>query len=197
MAKSANWKVLGIDKDRVYEVRDTKKRHIVDLEQGECTCRQWQLSGLPCGHVCAVGRFAGLTSVKKLAKAWFYNTTLKGTYEDMVYPLKDMTMWDTPDDIQVVSPPIVCNRRPGRPKKRNRIPSQGEVPTIIRCGRCGRPGHNRLTCNATIVIEKVEILFIMPQLSSCDYWGPNVYVYLYTEKSSRSKEKDPCGGGFI
>lgn len=95
---------MGIEKDRVYEVRDTKKRHIVDLEQGHCTCRQWQLSGLPCGHVCAVGRFAGLTSVKKLAKAWFYNTTLKGTYKDIIYPLKDVTEWDTPDDIEPVSP---------------------------------------------------------------------------------------------
>ena len=30
MAKSANWKVMGIEKERLYEVRDTKKRHIVD-----------------------------------------------------------------------------------------------------------------------------------------------------------------------
>lgn len=158
MAKSANWKVIGIEKDRVYEVRDTKKCHIVDLEQGECTCRQWQLSGIPCGHVCAVGRFAGLSSVKKLAKAWFFNSTLKGTYGDIIYPLKDVTMWDTPADIQCVSPPVATKRPAGRPKKRNRILSQGEVPTRNSCGRCGGAGHNRLTCNALIVKEKVYVL---------------------------------------
>jgi hypothetical protein len=51
-----------------------------------------------------VGRFVGLTSVKKLAKAWFYNATLKGTYKDIIYPLKYVTVWDTPDDIEPVSP---------------------------------------------------------------------------------------------
>ena len=122
MEKSANWKVRGIEKDKVYEVRDQWRSHVVDLAQGECTCRQWQLSGLPCGHVCAVGRFAGLTSVKKLAKAWFYNTTIKGTYAEVIYPLKDITMWDMPDQLQTVSPPVVGKRQAGRPKKKTGFP---------------------------------------------------------------------------
>lgn len=155
MEKSANWKVLGIEMDKIYEVRDTKRRHVVDLEQGECTCRQWQLSGLPCGHVCAVARFAGLTSVKILAKPWFYNKTLKGTYAEIIYPLKDITMWETPGDIQQVAPPVITKRRAGRPKKNERIPSQGEVPTRNHCGRCGRPGHNRQSCNVPLVTDKV------------------------------------------
>lgn len=155
MEKSANWKVLGIEMDKIYEVRDTKRRHVVDLEQGECTCRQWQLSGLPCGHVCAVARFAGLTSVKILAKPWFYNKTLKGTYAEIIYPLKDITMWETPGDIQQVAPPVITKRRAGRPKKNKRIPSQGEVPTRNHCGRCGRPGHNRQSCNVPLVTDKV------------------------------------------
>ena len=171
---------MGIEKDRVYEVRDTKKRHIVDLEQGQCTCRQWQLSGLPCGHVCAVGRFAGLTSVKKLAKAWFYNTTLKGTYKDIIYPLKDVTEWDTPDDIEPVSPPLATKRPAGRPKKRNRIPSQGEVPTRNSCGRCGGAGHNRLTCNAIMVKEKVDIRIIMTKVNCCVFFASNVF-FNFTE----------------
>ena len=157
MEKSANWKVRGIEKDKVYEVRDQWRSHVVDLAQGECTCRQWQLSGLPCGHVCAVGRFAGLTSVKKLAKAWFYNTTIKGTYAEVIYPLKDITMWDMPDQLQTVSPPVVGKRQAGRPKKKDRIPSQGEVPTRKTCGRCGAAGHNRTTCNTPLVTEKVKV----------------------------------------
>jgi hypothetical protein len=30
------------------------RRHIVYLEQQECTCRQWQVSGKPCSHALAV-----------------------------------------------------------------------------------------------------------------------------------------------
>lgn len=191
MEKSANWKVIGIDQDRVFEVRDTKKRHIVDLEQGECTCRQWQLSGLPCGHVCAVGRFAGLTSVKKLARPWFYNSTLKGTYKDLIYPLKDVTLWDKPADIQVVSPPLSTKRAAGRPKKRNRIPSQGEVPTRFSCGRCGGPGHNRLTCNAIVVKEKVEILICMTKLNNCWVFLGHLMFFLlfYTRHATKGLVK--------
>ncbi|PWA88193.1 hypothetical protein CTI12_AA120990 [Artemisia annua] len=121
------------------------------LSNGGCTCRQWQLSGLPCGHVCAVARFVGLTSVKRLAKAWFYNKMLKGTYEPIIYPLKDTTMWENPDHIQQVSPPLVNKRQAGRPKKNKRIPSQGEVPTR---NSCGRSEHNRRACNTPLVTEK-------------------------------------------
>ena len=65
-----------------------------------------------------MGRFAGLTSVKKLVKAWFYNTTLKGTYKDIIYPLKDVTEWETPDGIDPVSPPLATKRPAGRQKKK-------------------------------------------------------------------------------
>ncbi|PWA75674.1 hypothetical protein CTI12_AA240860 [Artemisia annua] len=167
MEKSASWKVLGIEMDRVYEVRDTKRRHVVDLEHGECTCRQWQLSSLPCGYVCAVARFAGLTSVKRLAKAWFYNKTLKGTYEPIIYPLKDTTMWETPDHIQQVAPPLVNKRQACRPQKNKRIPSQGEVPIRNSYGRCGRYGHNRRACNTPLVTEKVTIIHFSNQVKTC------------------------------
>ncbi|GJX54965.1 transposase, MuDR, MULE transposase domain protein, partial [Tanacetum coccineum] len=66
---------------------------------------KWQLSGLPCGHVCAVARVEGLTSVNYLAKPWFLNKTIKGTYKGLFFHVKDVSTWQIPYEIQQVLPP--------------------------------------------------------------------------------------------
>ncbi|GKD28048.1 transposase, MuDR, MULE transposase domain protein [Tanacetum coccineum] len=66
---------------------------------------KWQLSGLPCGHVCAVARVEGLTSVNNLAKPWFLNKTIKGTYAGLFFPMTDVSTWEIPNEIQQVLPP--------------------------------------------------------------------------------------------
>ncbi|GJS44540.1 transposase, MuDR, MULE transposase domain protein [Tanacetum coccineum] len=148
MLKSSNWIVNGVVRYNIYEVRDNKMIHMVYLEKGECTCRRWQLSGLPCGHVCAIARVEALTNVNNLAKPWFLNSTIKATYEGIVYPVKDIPTWQTPNDLQVVLPPVMGNKLPGRPKNKDRIRSQGEGPILTRCGRClAMGGHNRMAYN--------------------------------------------------
>ncbi|GJZ67164.1 phospholipase-like protein [Tanacetum coccineum] len=116
MLKSSNWIVNGVVRYNIYEVRDNKMIHMVYLEKGECTCRRWQLSGLPCGHVCAIARVEALTNVNNLAKPWFLNSTIKATYEGIVYPVKDIPTWQTPNDLQVVLPLVMGNKLPGRQK---------------------------------------------------------------------------------
>ena len=36
------------------EVKKGRQNVIVDFELKTCTCRQWQLDGIPCGHVIRV-----------------------------------------------------------------------------------------------------------------------------------------------
>ncbi|GJZ39254.1 transposase, MuDR, MULE transposase domain protein [Tanacetum coccineum] len=110
-------------------------------------CRKWQLSGLPYGHVCDVCRVSGLTNCNLWAKPWFKKTTLKTTYQEMVYPLKDSKMWQAPNDLQLVLPPVMIKRPAGRPKNKDRILSTNEASTVALCTRCGIKGHNRNGCN--------------------------------------------------
>ncbi|GJT48968.1 transposase, MuDR, MULE transposase domain protein [Tanacetum coccineum] len=98
--KSSNWSVKGIIQYKIYEVRDNHRIHVVYLDKAECTCQRWQLLGLPCGHVCAVARVKGLTSVNYLAKPWFLNKTSKGTYEGLFFLVKDVSTWKIPYEIQ-------------------------------------------------------------------------------------------------
>ncbi|GJY86142.1 transposase, MuDR, MULE transposase domain protein [Tanacetum coccineum] len=81
------------------------------------------------------------------AKPWFTKTTLKDTYQELVNPLKDPKLWETPNDLQVVLPPIMNKRPAGRPKNKDRIRSTNEALTLASCTRCGMNGHNRNGCN--------------------------------------------------
>ncbi|GJW63266.1 transposase, MuDR, MULE transposase domain protein [Tanacetum coccineum] len=152
--KSSNWSVRGILKNELYQVRDNQGIHTVNLQKGECTCRRWQISGLPCGHVCAVARVEGLTSVNNLAKPWFLIKTIKATYAGLFFPVTDVSTWEIPNEIQQVLPPDMGKKQSGRPKNRDRIRSQGEGPIINKCGRCGVKGHNRTAC--TVPLPKLQ-----------------------------------------
>nr|GEW17358.1 hypothetical protein [Tanacetum cinerariifolium] len=99
---------------------------------------------------CAKIRVEGLTNVNNLAKLWFLNSTIKATYEGIIYLVKDIPTWHTPNDLQVVLPPVMGNKLPGRPKNIDRIRSQGEGPILTRCGRCGAMDHNRTTSNVPL-----------------------------------------------
>ncbi|GJZ06366.1 transposase, MuDR, MULE transposase domain protein [Tanacetum coccineum] len=126
MLKSLNWKVNDIDSLKVYEVFDNKVVHQVDCINFLCTCRKWQLSGLPCGHVCAVSRVCGLTNCNLWAQPWFMNTTLKDTYRELVYPLKDVSTWEAPNDLQQVLPPVMVKQPAGRPKIQTAYSQKGK-----------------------------------------------------------------------
>ena len=47
------WSVSGVD-NTTYQVHDFKSGGIVNLREKTCSCRYWQLTGLPCGHVIMV-----------------------------------------------------------------------------------------------------------------------------------------------
>ncbi|GKE17145.1 transposase, MuDR, MULE transposase domain protein, partial [Tanacetum coccineum] len=135
MLKSANWTVRPIDHLKLFQVFNKLEVHQVDLVAFQCSCRKWQLSRLPCGHVCVVCRVSGLTNCNLWAKPWFKKTTLKSTYQEMVYPLKDPKKWQAPNDLQLVLPPVMIKRPAGRPKNKKRIHSTNQSMTIPSCTR--------------------------------------------------------------
>lgn len=140
MVKSATWVVKGIEMFKLYQVTDSRLVHVVDFKKRECTCCKWQLSGLPCGHVCAVSRAESLNNNSSWALKWFKKTELKNTYQEKVYPLKDSKQWRTPADLQIVKPPVR---------------SQGEEPKSTKCTRCDKTGHTRESCYVPLVTTKV------------------------------------------
>ncbi|KAK9065818.1 hypothetical protein SSX86_015219 [Deinandra increscens subsp. villosa] len=141
----ATWKVSGIDPTH-FQVADRFRTGLVDLDDRTCSCRVWQLSGLPCGHVIAVSRFLKQTDVSNLAMVWFTRDVYKLTYTHSIKPLPDESEWERPHHLIKLLPPLMNKRQSGRPRANKRIPSQGEEITQVSCTRCGEAGHHRDTC---------------------------------------------------
>ncbi|PWA65055.1 hypothetical protein CTI12_AA334590 [Artemisia annua] len=95
-----------------------------------------------------------MTSCNHLAKRWFRTTTLKATYQALIYPLGEYDSWELPTNLQVVKPPSMVKPQPGRPKNKDRIRSQGEEPRENSCQRCGSGAHTRGECSAPLPKNK-------------------------------------------
>ncbi|GJT48685.1 hypothetical protein Tco_0974842, partial [Tanacetum coccineum] len=59
-------------------------------------------------------------------------------------------------DIPLLLLLILGKNLPGRPKKKDRVPSQGEGRKNNKCGRCGSKGHNRTACNVPVPKKPVD-----------------------------------------
>ncbi|XP_023762273.2 uncharacterized protein LOC111910670 [Lactuca sativa] len=154
--RTTGWSVSGVS-DALYEVHDFKHGSIVDLRQETCTCKYWEGTGLPCGHVIMLLKHLKKTNFRQLAIDAYKMETYRSTYEEPVYPLPEPCDWEIPADMMVVKPPIMDTRQAGRPRNRNRIPSQGEEPIIRRCSICDSTTHNAATC-PTLVPKKQKRL---------------------------------------
>ena len=137
--------VEGVNKDLV------PWRFIVDLDNHECTCRGWQLTGLPCVHAIA---FIGTRRVllEDFVHPYYSVQKFIAAYASAVPPMPDKEEWEKVDLGFKLLPPL-CYRAAGRPRKR-RIVGSEEGGTSSRgkrrCKRCGGFGHLQKTYNEIV-----------------------------------------------
>lgn len=129
-----------------------KAELMVDLDNKTCTCRTWQMSGIPCVHCCAVCRSVDVP-LTSLVDEWFLKLKQENIYRHTIIP---METHDQPDvsglseDVHWTDPsyamrPPNTKRPVGRPRK-NRIESQFLTHRQNHCSKCQTPGHNRASC---------------------------------------------------
>ena len=125
----------------------------VDIMKRTCTCRGWQMFGIPCEHATTVILFIGHNV------ADFVDECYKFPMQELIYTgsFSSIKTHDMPivDDHGVVRSitgqvflslkPPHAKRPPGRPKKK-RIESQFQDKQTVHCSRCYMSGHNRKTC---------------------------------------------------
>jgi hypothetical protein len=149
---SQNCSAIYNGEDR-YEVKYFDvHRFTVSLSEKTCSCRYWQLSGLPCPHavVCIHHK---TNSLDDYVAPCFRVSEFKKTYAYCLNPLNGMPMWPKSRRAPPVAPGYV--KMPGRPKKeRKREPHEkpkatrvSKVGTVSKCSVCSSSGHNKTTCN--------------------------------------------------
>ena len=141
-----------------YSVRLTNDRClVVRLRDGTCSCKWWQLCGLPCVHAMAV------IEREKLYVYDYVNPCYKALpqrtiYMNAVHPMETHDTRvvdggtglvvggdDLDEDFNRRILPPKNPRGAGRPKKR-RVESQTQGLKPRRCSKCGDLGHYKNTC---------------------------------------------------
>ncbi|GJR37798.1 ankyrin repeat-containing protein [Tanacetum coccineum] len=84
IAKSATWTVRPAA-NYLYNVVDYYKNATVDLNTRTCSCGQWQLSGLPCGHLIVVMRHLRQSSANQFAFSCFKTSVWRASYNEVIY----------------------------------------------------------------------------------------------------------------
>lgn len=144
--KAQSFQVLPSESS-IFEVHG-ESVEIVDLSQWDCSCKGWQLTGLPCCHAIAVSEGIG-RSVYDYCSRYFMAECYRKTYAESIYPIPDVEgpPLDADDKLVIVTPPT--KRAPGKPGKRAKLKQAGSLELVRRqmqCSKCKGLGHNKKTC---------------------------------------------------
>ncbi|XP_057739624.1 uncharacterized protein LOC130956608 [Arachis stenosperma] len=107
----------GDDSGEIYEVEKHPTKVTVDLGNQKCTCRFWQLTGLPCRHACAALALGGRRPEDQIHN-WLGMATYNSAYQHNINPVPSKEFWDKAEGYPPLPPhyktPI------GRPTKKRR-----------------------------------------------------------------------------
>ncbi|GJY05813.1 multidrug resistance-associated protein 5 [Tanacetum coccineum] len=151
------WHVKYCVREDIYEVRSRSEGFTVDEGKRTCSCRMWQLSGLPCVHATKV-TFLINRVPESYVPTWFETDMYFVAYHNYVKPVHGMNFWPNQSMYSTVLPPKP-RKMLGRPrKKRIRAIGKGGSSTRVSkvdshgsCSNCKKPGHNKSSCKEPLV----------------------------------------------
>ena len=159
---SAQWN--GADK---YQVKGPwGDQVVVNLEQRSCSCRKWEISGLPCKHVVACinnlnenGGKGGLP--EDWVHASYRLSTWKEQYSHKINPIDGKHLWVKHEWPSTLIPPKEHPQigRPPKKRKKSVVEVEDMVKggklskkgTTITCQNCKEKGHNKRSCKKSSV----------------------------------------------
>ena len=142
----------------IYEVDNDYERHVVKLTRKCCTCRVWDLTGIPCKHG-VVAIYKDLEWLEDYVHACYRKDAYVATYKEMITPLLSQDEWVETNQPASVAP-IAYKPLGMPPMKRKKDADEPNNPykvsrsyRPIKCGFCHKEGHNSRRCRAGITDE--------------------------------------------
>ncbi|KAG5615312.1 hypothetical protein H5410_015136 [Solanum commersonii] len=103
-----------------YEILDSHYRHIIDIRKKTCTCRTWQLRGIPCQHVVLAYQHSGQDPEDHVVH-WYRKDTFMKAYNYFIQPIPKMKMWPHTSDIVIEPPePMQMSDKPPKCRKNSK-----------------------------------------------------------------------------
>lgn len=149
--RSRNCWVLWNGKEGFEVTEKEEKRYTVSLSEKTCTCRYWQLSGLPCCHAISCIYKCSKRLEEFIAPCFSISEYMK-TYDHVLHPVQGPDNWPI-SEMPRPNPPAFV-RGPGR-HKTERTREAGEAPkgtklnkigVKMTCRLCNKNTHNARTC---------------------------------------------------
>lgn len=130
-----------------FKVRDTLDMiNVVNLENWDCSCREWQINGLPCLHAVAAIEHVG-KNVYDYCYRYFTTEAFKVTYSESINPIPPLDRCMKRESSPVLVHPPCVTRPVGRPKERKyALKSNQAVKRTLQCSKCKKLGHNKRKC---------------------------------------------------
>ena len=137
-----------------FEIKNGLQSFIVDLAKRTCSCRKWDINGIPYCHAISC-IFFNRKAAEKYINDCYKVSIYKTCYEPIIDPINCHNMW-TPIGLSPMQPPIKRMPPSGPKKKRERLPNEPSwghnkgLGIAKRCKSCGKLGHNKRSCKGGV-----------------------------------------------
>ncbi|KAL4592185.1 hypothetical protein LXL04_005172 [Taraxacum kok-saghyz] len=147
-----------------YEIRNGFHSYGVNLVEQSCSCRLWELSGIPCVHAQVAILYTNQDPVQFIS-SWFSKGIYMATYQSNILPVNGTNLWEETEHPKPLPP--LARRMPGRPSvkrkrhvsenqdKYSQVSSKGRGRTVT-CNNCLQKGHNRASCKNEKVVPAAK-----------------------------------------
>lgn len=105
----------GGDSQTGFEVTQYGVGHAVDLEKRTCSCRSWDMTGIPCAHAMSAILYMNQTPEEYLAN-WYKAPMYTATYSTLLNLVPGSTYWNHEGE-GLVLPPDIVKRSAGKDKR--------------------------------------------------------------------------------
>ncbi len=134
------------------QVSTPNGQFVVDLANHTCSCRKWQLSGIPCAHACsAIGN--NRATIEDYVHSCYKKETCARIYAHVINPITSMEQWQDEHHNPIKPPELGKIKRGRKQKKRRKEEGERENATKMRrfgmkmhCSVCREEGHTKRTC---------------------------------------------------
>ncbi|XP_062104977.1 uncharacterized protein LOC133816574 [Humulus lupulus] len=123
----------------------------VDLKTWVCSCRKWELTGIPCSHAVAA-IWHNKKDPELYVSKWYMKEYHMKAYSHKIFPIRNQNEWPRSGKVEMP----ICKKQPSRPKKSRKLELDEMTSAtgkklkrryiIIKCSGCGGKGHNFRTC---------------------------------------------------